>query len=116
MERTAETVSGPNGRRSAESQLWGRWHSTTFPKEHGKHLRTNNIIESRSPQVAVAAHDARQTGQDNGERDSEVLAVVCSSREKRFRKIDAPRLASEHPRGRVFEDGVQVTKQIMGRR
>ena len=31
--------------------------------------------------------------------------------EKRFRKIDAPRLASEIHRGGVFEDGVQVTKQ-----
>ena len=31
--------------------------------------------------------------------------------EKRFRKIDAPRLASEIHRGGVLEDGVQVTKQ-----
>jgi hypothetical protein len=31
--------------------------------------------------------------------------------EKRFRKIDAPHLASEVHRSGVFEDGVKVTKQ-----
>lgn len=66
-----------------------------FPKEHWKHLRTTNVIESPYKKV------------DNATAMTWRLLLVA---EKRFRKVDAPHLAAEVYRGVVFEDGVKIPK------
>jgi transposase-like protein len=80
-----------------------------FPKEHWKHLRTTNIIESPFAAVRLRT-DAAKRFKKTANATAKFWRLLLVA-EKRFRKIDAPRLASEIHRGGVFEDGVQVTKQ-----
>ena len=83
-----------------------------FPKEHWKHLRTTNIIESPFAAVRLRT-DAAKRFKTRANATAKFWRLLLVA-EKRFRKIDAPRLASEIHRGGVFEDGVQVTKQNQG--
>ena len=79
-----------------------------FPKEHWKHLRTSNIIESPFAAVRLRTDAARRFKKTANATAMiwRLLLVV----EKRFRKIDAPHLAVAVFRGVVFEDGVKLVK------
>jgi len=79
-----------------------------FQKEHGKHLRTTNVVESPFAAVRLRTDAAKRFKKaDNATAMIWRLLLVA---EKRFRKIDSPHLAAAVYRGAVFEDGVKLTK------
>lgn len=80
-----------------------------FPKEHWKHLRTTNVVESPFAAVRLRT-DAAKRFKKTANATSMIWRLLLVA-EKRFRKIDAPSLASAVYRGVVFEDGVKVAKQ-----
>jgi putative transposase len=80
-----------------------------FPKEHWKHLRTTNVVESPFAAVRLRT-DAAKRFKKTANATAMIWRLLLVA-EKRFRKIDAPHLASAVYRGVVFEDGVKVAKQ-----
>jgi putative transposase len=80
-----------------------------FPKEHWKHLRTTNVVESPFAAVRLRT-DAAKRFKKTANATAMIWRLLLVA-EKRFRKIDAPQLASAVYRGVVFEDGVKVVKQ-----
>lgn len=80
-----------------------------FPKEHWKHLRTTNVVESPFAAVRLRT-DAAKRFKKTANATSMIWRLLLVA-EERFRKIDAPQLASAVYRGVVFEDGVKVAKQ-----
>jgi transposase-like protein len=79
-----------------------------FPKEHWKHLRTTNVVESPFAAVRLRT-DAAKRFKKTANATAMIWRLLLVA-EKRFRKIDAPNLAAEVYRGVVFEDGVKITK------
>lgn len=80
-----------------------------FPKEHWKHLRTTNVVESPFAAVRLRT-DAAKRFKKTANATAMIWRLLLVA-EKRFRKIDAPYLASAVYRGVVFADGVKVAKQ-----
>ncbi len=81
-----------------------------FPKEHWKHLRTTNVVESPFASVRLRTDAAKRFKKvENGTAMIWRLLMIA---EKRFRKIDAPHLAADVYRGVVFEDGDKVSKSM----
>ena len=80
-----------------------------FPREHWKHLRTSNIIESPFAAVRLRT-DAAKRFKKTANATAMIWRLLLVA-EKRFRKIDAPHLAVQVYRGVVFEDGLKLTKQ-----
>jgi len=79
-----------------------------FPKEHWKHLRTTNVVESPFAAVRLRTDAAKRFKKT--ENATAMIWRLLLVAEKRFRKIDAPHLAAEVYRGVVFEDGVKIAK------
>ncbi len=79
-----------------------------FPKEHWKHLRTTNVVESPFAWGRLPTDAAKRFKKT--ENATAMIWRLLLVAEKRFRKIDAPHLAAEVYRGVVFEDGVKLTK------
>jgi transposase-like protein len=77
-----------------------------FPKEHWKHLRTTNIIESPFSAVRLRTSAAKRYKRvDNATAMIWRLALVA---EKTFRKLNAPELCAAIFRGALFRDGVRM--------
>jgi len=79
-----------------------------FPKEHWKHLRTTNVVESPFAAVRLRTDAAKRFKKT--ENATAMIWRLLLVAEKRFRKIDAPHLAADVYRGVVFADGVKMTK------
>jgi transposase-like protein len=79
-----------------------------FPKEHWKHLRTTNVVESPFAAVRLRT-DAAKRFKKTANATAMIWRLLLVT-EKRLRKIDAPHLAAAVYRGVVFEDGVKLTK------
>ena len=79
-----------------------------FPKEHWKHLRTTNVVESPFAAVRLRTNAAKRFKKT--QNATAMIWRLLLVAEKRFRKIDAPHRAAEVYRGLVFEDGVRITK------
>jgi transposase-like protein len=79
-----------------------------FPKEHWKHLRTTNVVESPFAAVRLRTDAAKRFKKT--ENATAMIWRLLLVAEKRFRKIDAPHLAAEVYRGVAFEDGVKIVK------
>jgi transposase-like protein len=79
-----------------------------FPKEHWKHLRTTNVVESPFAAVRLRTDAAKRFKKT--ENATAMIWRLLLVAEKRFRKIDAPHLAAEVYRSVVFEDGMKITK------
>jgi transposase-like protein len=79
-----------------------------FPKEHWKHLRTTNVVESPFAAVRLRTDAAKRFKKT--ENATAMIWRLLLVAEKRFRKIDAPYLAAEVYRGVAFADGVKITK------
>jgi len=79
-----------------------------FPKEHWRHLRTTNPVES--PFAAVRLRT------DAAKRYKKVTAAealiwkILMIAEKKFRRLNAPELMEEVYQGKKFVDGVAVKK------
>jgi transposase-like protein len=81
-----------------------------FPKEHWKHLRTTNVVESPFAAVRLRTEAARRF--KKVENATAMIWRLLTIAESRFRKIDAPHLAAEVYRGTKYEDGEKVNKSM----
>jgi len=80
-----------------------------FPKEHWKHLRTTNPVES-----PFAALRLRTDAAKRYKKVSSATAVIWKMLlvvEKRFRKLDAPEKMKQVFLGVEFEDGVESRQE-----
>ena len=77
-----------------------------FPKDHWKHLRTTNPIES-----PFAAVRLRTTAAKRFKKVANATAVIWKTlliAEQTFRKLNAPELLPEVAEGVEYVDGVRV--------
>jgi len=80
----------------------------SFPKEHWKHLRTSNVVES-----PFAAVRLRTTAAKRYKRVECATAVIWKTllvAEKNFRRLDHPELLSEVAEGATYVNGVRVRR------
>ncbi len=81
-----------------------------FPKEHWKHLRTTNIVES-----PFAAVRLRTTAAKRFKKVANATALiwrVLLVAERSFRRLDHPQLLAEVAEGAKYQDGVRVVEKI----
>jgi putative transposase len=76
-----------------------------FPKEHWKHLRTTNVVES--PFAAVRLRTAAAKRFKKVENATAVIWKTLLVAEQRFRRLDAPECLPEVAEGVVYVDGVR---------
>ena len=76
-----------------------------FPKEHWKHLRTTNVVES--PFAAVRLRTAAAKRFKKVENATAVIWKTLLVAEQRFRRLDAPACLPEVAEGVVYVDGVR---------
>jgi len=81
----------------------------SFPKQHWKHLRTTNAIES--PFAAVRLRTAAAKRYKRVENVTAVILNVLLVVEKSFRRHDAPELLGEVPADVSYLNGVRVRKR-----
>jgi putative transposase len=99
------------GQAAAGELLDRDWERMTtflrFPKEHWKHLRTTNVIESPFARVRLRTDAAKRY-----KRAPSATAVIWKTlliAESRFRKLNAPKLLKEVYAGAAYRDGKRVT-------
>jgi transposase-like protein len=78
----------------------------SFPKEHWKHLRTINVIESPFAAVRLRTSAAKRYKRVNNA--TAVIWKVLLVAQKNFRKLDAPHLLAEVADGAIYLNGVRV--------
>lgn len=76
-----------------------------FPKEHWKHLRTTNVVES--PFAAVRLRTAAAKRFKKVENATAVIWKTLLVAEQSFRRLDAPELLREVAEGVVYVDGTR---------
>ena len=79
-----------------------------FPREHWKHLRTTNVIESPFSLVRLRTDASKRF--KKAENATAMIWRLLLLAERHFRKLHAAHLAAEVYRGVVYVDGVKVTK------
>jgi transposase-like protein len=77
-----------------------------FPKDHWKHLRTTNPVES--PFAAVRLRTAAGKRYKKVANATALIWRVLLVVEKSFRRLDHPELLAEVTEGAAYEDGVRV--------
>jgi transposase-like protein len=77
-----------------------------FPKQHWKHLRTTNVIESPFASVRLRTTAAKRY--KKVENATAVIWKVLLIVEKSFRKLDAPELLVDVAAGATFDNGIRV--------
>ncbi len=79
-----------------------------FPKEHWKHLRTTNPVES--PFAAVRLRTAAGKRSKKVANATALIWKVLRVAESAFRRLDPPELLPEVAEGARYRDGVRVTR------
>ncbi|MFN8718261.1 MAG: IS256 family transposase [Gemmatimonadaceae bacterium] len=77
-----------------------------FPKEHWRHLRTTNVVES--PFAAVRLRTTAAKRFKKVERATAIIWRLLQVAEKRFRKLNAPEQCRDVFRGVRYVDGLEV--------
>jgi putative transposase len=77
-----------------------------FPKEHWRHLRTTNIVESPFAVLRLRTGAAKRFKKVTNA--TAVIWKMLMLAEKRFRKLDAPDKLKQVFAGIQFKDGVEV--------
>jgi hypothetical protein len=85
-----------------------------FPREHWKHLRTSNPVES--PFAAVRLRTAAAKRFKKVENATAVTWKTLLIAEKTFRRLDAPQLLADVASGAVYVDGVRAVNTEARRR
>jgi len=80
-----------------------------FPREHWKHIRTTNIIESPFSAVRLRTGAAKRF--KKVANATALIWKVLMVTEKRFRKLNAPHLLSEVYEGIKYKDGIRVLNE-----
>lgn len=83
-----------------------------FPKEHWRHLRTTNVVESPFAAVRLRT-DAAKRYKKVPHAEALIWKILMIG-EKKFRRLNAPELLEEVYQGKKFIDGVAV-KKVNGR-
>ena len=79
-----------------------------FPREHWKHLRTSNVVESPFSRVRLRTEASRRfKSQVNA---TCLIWKTMMVAEMTFRKLDAPHLVEKVAEGRIYKDGVETEK------
>jgi putative transposase len=79
-----------------------------FPREHWKHLRTSNVVESPFSRVRLRTGASRRfKSQVNA---ACLIWKTMMIAEMNFRKLNAPHLLEKVVEGRIYKDGVEVQK------
>jgi putative transposase len=96
---------GHAGRRLAED--WDRLVAFyAFPKDHWKHLRTTNVVES--PFAAVRLRTAAAKRFKKVENSTAVIWKTFLVAEQHFRRLDAPELLPEVAEGVAYVNGARA--------
>jgi putative transposase len=77
-----------------------------FPKEHWRHFRTTNVVES--PFAAVRLRTSAAKRFNKVERATAIIWRLLQFAEKRFRKLNAPEQCRDVYRGVRYADGIEV--------
>jgi len=80
-----------------------------FPREHWKHLRTSNPVES--PFAAVRLRTAAARRFKKVENATAVIWKTLLIAEKAFRRLDAPELLADVASGFVYVNGVRAVNR-----
>jgi putative transposase len=80
-----------------------------FPREHWKHLRTSNPVES--PFAAVRLRTAAAKRFKKVENATAVIWKTLLIAEKTFRRLDAPELLADVASGVLYVNGVRVVNR-----
>ena len=80
-----------------------------FPREHWKHLRTSNPVES--PFAAVRLRTAAAKRFKKVENATAVIWKTLLIAEKTFRRLDAPELLADVARREVYVNGVRAVNR-----
>lgn len=80
-----------------------------FPKEHWKHIRTTNIIESPFSAVRLRTGAAKRF--KRVENATALIWKMLLVVEQRFRKLNAPHLLAEIYAGVIYHDGVRAVSK-----
>jgi putative transposase len=80
-----------------------------FPREHWKHLRTSNPVES--PFAAVRLRTAAAKRFKKVENATAVIWKTLLLAERTFRRLDAPELLADVARGEVYVNGVRAVNR-----
>jgi transposase-like protein len=81
-----------------------------FPKEHWKHLRTTNIVES-----PFAAGRRRTTAAKRVKKVANATALiwrVLLVAERSFRRLEHPQLLAEVAEGAKYQNGIRVVEKV----
>jgi putative transposase len=102
------------GYQSAKESLERDWERMVtfyqFPREHWKHLRTTNIVES--PFAALRLRTGAAKRFKKVTNATAVIWKMLMLAEKRFRKLDAPDKLKQVFEGFQFKDGVEVRSSL----
>ena len=79
-----------------------------FPKEHWKHLRTSNVVES--PFAPVRLRTSAGKRYKKVENATALIWKVLMVAESAFRRLDHPELLPEIAEGAKYRDGIRVVK------
>ena len=82
----------------------------SYPREHWKHLRTTNIVESPFSAVRLRTDAARRY--KKVENATALIWRVMMGGEKKFRRLNAPELLREVYQGSRYEDGIRVKEKV----
>jgi len=80
-----------------------------FPKEHWKHLRTTNVVES--PFAALRLRTDAAKRYKKTENATVGIWKMMMLAEQRFRKLDSPEKMKQVFLGVQFKDGVEVKQE-----
>lgn len=78
----------------------------TFPKEHWRHLRTTNVVES--PFAAVRLRTSAAKRFKKVEHATAIIWRLLRVAEQRFRKLNAPNLCKDVFHGAQYQDGIAI--------
>lgn len=76
-----------------------------FPREHWKHLRTSNVVESPFSRVRLRRGAARRF--KSAANATWLIWKTLMVAEKNFRKLNAPHLVEKVAGGQVYTNGVE---------
>lgn len=82
----------------------------SLPKEHWKHLRTTNPVES--PFAAVRLRTAAGKRYKKVANATALIWRVLLVAERSFRRLDHPELLAQVAEGAIYEDGVRVLREV----
>jgi len=80
-----------------------------YPKEHWRHLRTTNVVESPFAALRLRTDAAKRF--KKVERATAVIWKMLMVAQKRFRRLNAPELLAKVYAGVRYEDGIEVTEK-----